>query len=73
MSASLPHRDVLGAVAEHEPVTVSGVVTALGCPWSQRGTIRNRIEDLVADGELIADEGRPERFAINHLRTGGDS
>ena len=59
--------DVVTAVEEYEPATVMEVLEALGLPWEKRGTVRNRLVALVESGALISDEGRPERFAINHL------
>jgi hypothetical protein len=61
--------EIFGAVLALEPEapTVQQVADALGCPWEMRGTIRNRVYDLIARGLLIEDEGRPMRVAVNHL------
>lgn len=66
-----PLTDVVAAVARCEPATVMEVLAELGGPWEDRGTVRNRLYELVELGLLIDDEARPLRFAINHL--GGSS
>lgn len=59
--------DVVAAVETCEPATVMDVLRALDAPWEQRGTVRNRLDDLAAGGVLITDEERPRRYALNHL------
>lgn len=61
------HDDVYAAVTAAEPATVTDVARHLDAPWEQRTTVRNRLLDLEAAGRIICDEGRPVRFAINHL------
>jgi hypothetical protein len=60
--------DVLDYVAVHEPTTAQAVATGLGVSWGSRTTVRNRLLELVRDGELIIDaDAYPARFALNHL------
>ena len=61
------HAEVAEVVARIEPATAEDARREVGAPWEWRTTIRNRLEDLVAAGELIVDEGRPRQYAINQL------
>lgn len=69
MSESLPSReDVFAYVSTHEPTTAQAVADGLGVEWSSRTTVRNRLNDLVAEGRLIVDEDRrPMVYAVNGL------
>lgn len=53
------------AVERIQPATVREVLTELGCEWSARGTVRNRLDELVLSGVLVTDYNRPARFARN--------
>lgn len=61
------HEQVLAAVDLVEPATVMEVLRILNLDWAKRGTVRNRLDDLRTSGDVIGDEGWPERFAINQL------
>lgn len=62
---SVTFTQVKRAVADIEPCTAAEVLTHLGLSWTQRTTVRNRINQLVDSGILISDEKRPARFAVN--------
>lgn len=68
-AARLPTpEEVAAAVAAIEPATVMDVLAAFdGLGWAQRGTIRNRLDELVEQGELVCDDERPARYAVNQL------
>lgn len=77
MTAALAHLDpeaVLVEVEILEPCTVTDVGRALcppACRWDHRGTVRNRLDALVATGALIVDrDHRPARYALNQLGSG---
>jgi predicted ArsR family transcriptional regulator len=63
----ISHDDVLAAVQRVQPATVREVLNQLGVEWSQRGTVRNRLYDLVDQGLVVTDYNRPARFARSEV------
>jgi hypothetical protein len=61
----LHDQDVEVVVRRIQPATVREVLTELGAEWSERTTVRNRLNSLVDQGVLVTDYNRPARFAIN--------
>lgn len=62
---------VLDVVERLEPVTAADVCRELDLPRADaRGTVWNRLLEMVDAGELIRSDDRPARFALNHLGLG---
>ncbi len=66
---SLPDSStVFAAVTETEPATVMDIARKVGADWTQRTTVRNRLDALVDEGRLIRDSDRqPALYAVNQL------